>query len=95
MEQVEELKGRVKSLIVRQLKLEIDPATIKDDAPLFGDDPSGLGLDSIDALELALAIRKRYGVRTKADDAENRKIFSSVRALAEHVKVNLSTQEQP
>ena len=60
MEQVEELKGRVKALIVRQLKLEIEPESIKDDAPLFGDDPSGLGLDSIDALELVLGIEKEF-----------------------------------
>ena len=68
MEQVEELKGRVKSLIVRQLKLEIDPATIKDDAPLFGDDPSGLGLDSIDALELVLGIEKEFGIKVQDEE---------------------------
>ena len=77
MEQVEELKGRVKSLIVRQLKLEIDPATIKDDAPLFGDDPSGLGLDSIDALELVLKVQ---------DEEVGVKAFASVDALCEFVR---------
>ena len=85
MEQVEELKGRVKSLIVRQLKLEIDPATIKDDAPLFGDDPSGLGLDSIDALELGLALQKKYGVSMSADSEQTRQHFSSVNALVAFV----------
>ncbi len=90
---MEALEHEIKQLIIETLNLEGKaPESISTDAPLFVE---GLGLDSIDALELALAIRKRYGVRTKADDAENRKIFSSVRALAEHVKVNRSPQEQP
>ena len=85
MEQVEELKGRVKSLIVRQLKLEIDPATIKDDAPLFGDDPSGLGLDSIDALELVLGIEKEFGIKVQ-DEEVGVKAFASDDALCEFVR---------
>ena len=85
MEQVEELKGRVKSLIVRQLKLEIDPATIKDDAPLFGDDPSGLGLDSIDALELVLGIEKEFGIKVQ-DEEVGVMAFASVNALCEFVE---------
>lgn len=90
---METLEHEIKQLIIETLNLEgKTPESISTDAPLFVE---GLGLDSIDALELALAIRKRYGVRTKADDAENRKIFSSVRALAAHVKANRSTQEQP
>ena len=92
MEQREVLKRRVKELIVRQLKLEIDPATIKDGAPLFGEGEGSLGLDSIDALELAMALRKRYGVKTSADDAENRKIFASVRSLAAFVSSQRATQ---
>ena len=86
MEQPEELKGRVKALIVRQLKLEIDPATIKDDAPRFGDDPSGLGLDSIDALELALAVSKHYGFQLRSDNPDNRQIFGSLRAWSAHIE---------
>jgi acyl carrier protein len=70
-------------LIVTALNLEgVDAAAIVPDAPLFGD---GLGLDSIDALELALEISKRYGVQLKADDEDNKRIFASLRALAEHI----------
>jgi acyl carrier protein len=83
---MEALEHELKQLIIDTLNLEgKTPESIAADAPLFGE---GLGLDSIDALELALAIRKRYGVRTKADDAENRKIFASVRSLAAHVAAN-------
>jgi len=85
MEQVEELKERVKALIVRQLKLEVDPASIKDDAPLFGDDPSGLGLDSIDALELVLGIEKEFGIKVQ-DEEVGVKAFASVTALCEFVE---------
>ena len=52
-------------------------------APLFG---AGLGLDSIDALELALAISKRYGFQLKSDNEENRRVFASLRALSAHVE---------
>lgn len=85
MEQVEELKGRVKALIVRQLKLEVEPGSIKDDAPLFGDDPGGLGLDSIDALELVLGIEKEFGIKVQ-DEEVGVKAFSSVNALCEFVE---------
>ncbi|MEX1994573.1 MAG: phosphopantetheine-binding protein [Steroidobacteraceae bacterium] len=71
-------------LIVSAVNLEdVRPADIDPEAPLFGD---GLGLDSIDALELALEISRRYGVQLRADDEENRRIFSSLRALAAHVE---------
>jgi acyl carrier protein len=71
-------------LIVSALNLEdVEPATIDPDAPLFG---SGLALDSIDALELSLEIAKRYGVQLKADDEDNKRIFSSLRALSEYVQ---------
>lgn len=71
-------------LIVAAVNLEdVDPAEIDPEAPLFND---GLGLDSIDALELALEIGKRYGVQLRADDAENRRIFASLRALSEFVE---------
>jgi acyl carrier protein len=80
---MEALEQEIKQLIIDTLNLEgRTPESIGTDAPLFVE---GLGLDSIDALELALALRKKYGVQTRADDAENRKIFASVRALAAHV----------
>lgn len=71
-------------LIVTALNLEgIDPTEIDPDAGLFG---SGLGLDSIDALELALEISKKYGVQIKADDEDNKKIFASLRSLSEFIQ---------
>jgi acyl carrier protein len=71
----------ISSLALEDLRAEdIDPA-----APLFVD---GLGLDSIDALELGLALQKRYGVHMSADSAETRKHFSSVSALAAFVAAN-------
>lgn len=71
-------------LIVAAVNLEdVQPADIDPEAPLFGD---GLGLDSIDALEIALEISKRYDVQLRADDEENRRIFASLRALAAHIE---------
>jgi acyl carrier protein len=71
------------SLLVESLNLEdIAPEAIDPEQPLFG---TGLGLDSIDALELALAISKRYGFQLRSDNEDNRRIFGSLRALAAHV----------
>ena len=73
----------IKRLIVDVLQLEdITPADIDVEAPLFGD---GLGLDSIDALELGVAIQRRYGVALSANSEENRRHFATVRALASMV----------
>ncbi len=78
------LEGEIKQLIVDALMLEDKRAEdIDAAAPLFG--AGGLGLDSIDVLELAMALHKRYGVKTKGDDARNREIFASVRSLAAFV----------
>ena len=71
-------------LLVESLNLEdVEPASIDPDAPLFN---TGLGLDSIDALELALAISKKYGFQLRSDNEENRRIFASLRALSAHVE---------
>ncbi|MEG3791334.1 phosphopantetheine-binding protein [Lysobacter sp. CCNWLW3] len=71
-------------LLVESLNLEdIDPAAIDPEAALFGD---GLGLDSIDALELALAVSKQYGFQLRSDSEENRRIFGSLRALSAHIE---------
>lgn len=74
------LELELKKLIIDALGLEdIRPEDIDSEAPLFG---AGLGLDSIDALELGVALRKKYQLRLEANDPDNRRHFSSVRALA-------------
>ena len=71
-------------LIVDSLNLEnVAPESIAPDAPLFGGE---LGLDSIDALELALAVSKRYGIQLRSDNLDNRRVFGSLRALSEHIQ---------
>jgi len=72
----------VAQLIVETLHLEVSPDAIVPTDRLFGD---GLGLDSIDALELALAISRRYGVELKSDDDRISTIFTSLRSLAGHI----------
>ncbi|PJK14104.1 acyl carrier protein [Lysobacteraceae bacterium NML07-0707] len=73
-------------LLVESLNLEdVAPAEIDPEAPLFN---TGLGLDSIDALELALAISKKYGFQLRSDNEDNRRIFASLRALSAHVEHN-------
>jgi acyl carrier protein len=70
-------------LMVKTLNLELAAATIDPMAPLFGE---GLGLDSIDILELALAISQTYGVQLRADNDDNEAIFRSLRSLNDHVQ---------
>jgi len=75
-------------LIVESLNLEdVAPDAIDPEAPLFGE---GLGLVSIDALELALAISKQYGFQLRSDNPDNRQNFASLRALSAHVEANRS-----
>lgn len=82
------LELEVAQMIVDTLDLEgVDPQNIEPEAPLFND---GLGLDSIDALEIALAISQRYGFQLKADDAQNRNVFSSLRELSSFIDANRS-----
>ncbi|HYT31445.1 MAG TPA: phosphopantetheine-binding protein [Thermoanaerobaculia bacterium] len=78
----QELAAKVKGLIVRRLKLEIDPASIQDDAPLFGE---GLGLDSIDALELVLGLEQEFGIKVQ-DEEVGVKAFASVNALCDFIE---------
>jgi len=70
-------------LIVSALNLEIRAEDIDPEAPLYGE---GLGLDSIDILELALAVSRAYGIKLRSDDENNRKIFSSLRSLNHHIR---------
>ena len=76
-------EAELAALIVTSLQLEIDAADIAPADALFNE---GLGLDSIDALELALAISRDYGLELKSDDADNRAVFACVRSLAHHVE---------
>jgi len=69
--------------IAEVTNLELPPERIDPAAPLFGDE--GLGLDSIDLLELALVISQRYGFALRSDDPDNRRIFASLRNLAAHI----------
>ena len=70
-------------LLVATLNLELAPTDIDPTAPLYRE---GLGLDSIDILELALAISKKYGVKVRSDDEQNSKVFASLRSLNEHIQ---------
>jgi acyl carrier protein len=71
-------------LIIAAVNLEgVGPHDIEPDAPLFG---AGLGLDSIDALEIALEVSRRYGLQLRSDDADNRRIFASLRSLAGYIQ---------
>lgn len=81
-ETVAALLPEVAALIVEALNLEMAPEDIEPDAPLFGE---GLGLDSIDVLEIALVISKRYGFQLRSDNADNVRIFASLRALTAYI----------
>ena len=72
----------VADIIITALNLDMTPDEIDPDAPLFGD---GLGLDSIDILEIALVISKRYGIQLRADNEDNSAIFRSLRNLTDYV----------
>jgi len=76
-------ESELSRLIVTTLNLEVEPSQIDPEAPLYG---PGLGLDSIDVLEVALVIAKTYGVRLRSDDQNNAEIFSSLRSLNEHIQ---------
>lgn len=79
---VEALLPEVAGLIISALNLDMAAGEIETDAPLFGD---GLGLDSIDVLEVALVISKQYGCQLKSDNEDNIRIFSSLRALSTYI----------
>jgi acyl carrier protein len=77
------LPAKIKQMLVESLMLKITPEEIADDAPLFG--PEGLGLDSIDALELSVAVEKQFGAPIPNSEVA-REAFASVAALARHIE---------
>jgi acyl carrier protein len=76
------LQQEIATLFVQALNLEVEPQDIDPAAPLYGE---GLGLDSIDILEVALIVSKQYGIQLRADSQENQQIFRSLRHLAEYI----------
>jgi acyl carrier protein len=81
---ISQVRTRLKAMIVERLKLQVSPDDIDDSAPLFGE---GLGLDSIDALELVVGLEQEFGVRVP-DEAVGREAFGSINTLAEFVVKN-------
>ena len=77
-----DLQREVAELMIECLNLEVTADQISPDAALYGD---GLGLDSIDVLEVALVVSKRYGLQLRADDADNQHVFSSLRSLTDYI----------
>ncbi|HEX7639906.1 MAG TPA: phosphopantetheine-binding protein [Burkholderiaceae bacterium] len=81
------LERELAELLVKALNLETTPAEIDPTVPMYGD---GLGLDSIDILEIALEVSQRYGFELRSDDENNVRIFASLRSLAAHVAAHRS-----
>ncbi len=80
------LENEIKELIIKSLELEdITPSDIKDEEPLFGE---GLGLDSIDALELGMALKKKFNIKLSSDKDENSEYFYSVKTIADFIRSN-------
>lgn len=82
-----ELQREVAELMIECLNLEVTAEQIVPDAPLYGE---GLGLDSIDVLEVALEVSKRYGLQLRADSADNVQIFRSLRSLSDYIAAQRS-----
>ena len=83
-----DLQREVAGLLVEALNLDTPPEQIDPDAPLYGE---GLGLDSIDILEVALVVSQRYGFQLKSDDEDNVRIFRSLASLADHIAAKRTT----
>lgn len=82
------LQREVAELIVGALNLDVAADDINPDEPLYGD---GLGLDSIDILEVALLISKRYGLQLRANSEDNHRVFQSLRSLTDHISAQRTT----
>lgn len=85
--QMSEAELELAQMIITTLDLDLRAEEISPEAPLFGD---GLGLDSIDVLEVALAVSRRYGVKLRSDDEASERIFSSLRSLNQHIQEHRS-----
>jgi acyl carrier protein len=81
-----EFEEDLAKLIVTALNLDLSPTEINPDAPLYGDE--GLGIDSIDILEISLALSKQYGIQLRADDENSKQIFASLRNLGTYIQAN-------
>lgn len=77
-----ELEAEVVQLLISSLNLEVSAGEVTSETPLYGD---GLGLDSIDILEIALAVSKKYGFQMRSDDPRNVDSFASIRALSLYI----------
>ena len=80
-----DLQREVAALLVEALNLDLAPESIDPEAALYGE---GLGLDSIDILEVALVVSQRYGFQLKSDDEDNVRIFRSLASLSDHIAAN-------
>lgn len=80
-----ELQREVAALLVEALNLDVAAESIDPQAPLYGE---GLGLDSIDILEVALVVSQRYGFQLRSDDQDNVRIFTSLASLTDHIAAN-------
>ncbi len=83
-----DLQREVAALLVEALNLDVTPESIDPQAPLYGE---GLGLDSIDILEVALVVSQRYGFQLRSDDQDNVRIFTSLASLTDHIAANRAT----
>jgi acyl carrier protein len=83
-----DLQRELAALLIDALNLDIAPDSIDPEAPLYGE---GLGLDSIDILEVALVVSQRYGFQMRSDDEDNVRIFTSLASLAEHIGAHRKT----
>ena len=90
MSEQTEAESALAAILIEALDLEdISASEIQPTAPLFGfDEPSSLGLDSIDALEIALAINQNYSVQIQADDENNKAVFATLRSLMQYIQEN-------
>jgi len=85
LEALDQEEAKLARLIIDTLNLELDPGDLEPDVPLYNE---GMGLDSIDILEVALAVSQQYGVTLHADDENNTEIFASIRSLNNYIQAN-------